>query len=112
MKNEQQIRDWAISLRKEWDEHSDIPSMAIGIRASLDTVRWILGDTPASDLVRVKAAMSTDRDEITAELWLTEPHSGLRELSPLQCVAIGRADEVIALIASELESAGSVEPAL
>ena len=108
MRTEQEIREWGIELRKEWDEHNDIASIRTGAKAALDAVAWILGDTPESDLVRVREAMtSAGLDELSAELFMMTNNDALRGSKPLQYVAIGRADEVIALLRQTAELAAS-----
>ena len=98
MKSEQEIREWAISLRRDAAGHNDIPAMADSIRASLKAIKWILDDSPAADLVRVKDVLVDKFDEISGELWMFEKNEALNNLTPLQCVAIGQADEVIGLL--------------
>ena len=98
MKSEQETRDRAVQLRAQLNERMGVPEAFIGIRAEIDALAWILGDTPSSDLLRLTAAASEDRDEISVELWIREPNDHLSGLTPLQCVAIGLADEAIAAL--------------
>lgn len=98
MKTEQEIRDWAVELRHDFDGHNDIAAINVGTKAALDAIAWILGDTPASDLARVKAVLAETFDEISAELFMLTPNDAFRGMLPLQYIVTGRADELIAFL--------------
>lgn len=101
MMTEQQVRDWRIELRGEVAAHNDIPSMVAGAEQAILAINFIIGDTPESDLVRIRDLAARKIGMAEANEWLRLPNPALAgDRSPLEYIAVGLADSVLVAIAA------------